>query len=45
MSEVVYLLTMSGQPILIRIDRDCMHRKLVGRAEDADSNFLESDQG
>ena len=41
MSEVGYLLTMSGHPILIRIDRDCMHRKFVGRAEDADGNFLE----
>jgi len=33
---------MSGHPILIRIDRDCMHRKLVGRAEDTDGNFLET---
>jgi hypothetical protein len=43
-SEVAYLLTMSRQPILIRIDRDCMHRKLMGRAEDADGNFLGTDQ-
>ena len=42
-SDVVYLLTMSRHPILIRIDRDCMHRKLVGRAENADGNFLEKD--
>ena len=35
---------MSGHPIFIRIDRDCMHRKLVSRAEDTDSNFLETDE-
>jgi hypothetical protein len=35
---------MSGHPILVRIDRDCMHRKFMGRAEDADGNFLETDQ-
>lgn len=34
---------MSGHSIFIRIDRDCMHRKLVGRAEDTDGNFLEKD--
>jgi hypothetical protein len=35
---------MSGHPIFIRIDRDCMHRKFVGRAEDTDGNFLETDE-
>jgi hypothetical protein len=35
---------MSGHTILIRIDRDCMHRKLMGRAEDTNSDFLETDQ-
>lgn len=35
---------MSGHSILIRVDRDCMHRELVGRAEDADGDFLEKDE-
>jgi hypothetical protein len=35
---------MSRHPIFIRINRDCMHRKLVGRAEDTDGNFLETDE-
>ena len=35
---------MSGHAILIRIDRDCMHRKFVGRAEDADGNFLKMNE-
>jgi hypothetical protein len=35
---------MSRHPIFIRIDCDCMHRKLVGRAEDTDGNFLETDE-
>ena len=43
-SNVTHLLTMSGHPIFIRIDRDCVHRKLVGRAEDTDGNFLETDE-
>lgn len=33
---------MRGHPIFIRIDRDRMHREFVGRAEDADGNFLET---
>jgi hypothetical protein len=32
---------MSGQPIFIRVDRDGVHRELVGRTEDADGDFLE----
>lgn len=35
-----HLLTMGGQPILVRIDGDCVHRELMGRTEDSDRDFL-----
>ena len=35
---------MSGQPIFIGIDRDGVHRKLVGGAKDTDGNFLGTDE-
>jgi hypothetical protein len=34
-------LTVSGHPVLKRVDGNCMHCELVGRAEDTDGNFLE----
>ena len=36
------LLTMSGETILVGIDGDGVHRKLVRGTEDTDSDFLKT---
>ena len=33
-------MTVSGHTVLIRVDRDCMHRKFMSGTEDTDSDFL-----
>ena len=33
-------MTVSRHTVLIRVDRDCMHRKFMGGTEDTDSDFL-----
>ena len=40
-SNAVYLLTMSGHPIFVRVDRNGVHRELMGGTEYADGDFLE----
>lgn len=37
---MTHLLTMSGHPILVRVDRDGMHRELMGSPEHSDRDFL-----
>ena len=38
--EQVHLLSMSGHPVLIRIDCNGVHGKFVGSSKDTDSDFL-----
>jgi len=40
----VHLLAMSGEAILVGIDRDGVHGEFVGCAEDSDGNFLDTDE-